>query len=97
MEEGINYEDLSSDTAASPAPPPCPDGKQEAIEDPWHSRVLDVHRWSDHPEIIRVVTQVWDTHFQHLKDEKGRTGPKPKRSFLHQLRKRSLWTTDCLS
>ena len=33
-----------------------------------------------------MVTQVWDTHFQHLKDEKGRTGPKPKRSFLHQLR-----------
>lgn len=33
-----------------------------------------------------MVTLVWDTHFQHLKDEKGRTGPKPKRSFLHQLR-----------
>lgn len=33
-----------------------------------------------------MVTQVWDTHFQHLKDEKGRTGPKPKRSFPHQLR-----------
>ena len=23
----------------------------DEIEDPWHSRPIDVHRWSDHPEV----------------------------------------------
>lgn len=27
--------------------------------DPHHSRPLDVHRWSDHPEVNRVVAEVW--------------------------------------
>lgn len=36
------------------------------IEDPWHSRPLDVHRWSDHPEVGKVVDRVWD---DYLPDE----------------------------
>lgn len=27
--------------------------------DPWHSKPLDVHRWSDHPEINKLVDDLW--------------------------------------
>ena len=30
------------------------------IEDPWHSRPIDVHRWSAHPEVVQFVDRVWD-------------------------------------
>ena len=30
------------------------------IEDPWHSRPIDVHRWSDHPEVAELVDRIWD-------------------------------------
>jgi hypothetical protein len=85
MEEGIKDEDLSTNTPHDPPPHGGPGTSRQKIEDPWHSRILDVHRWSDHPEIIRVVTQIWDAHFQHLHEE-GRSGPRPKRSYPHQLR-----------
>ena len=26
---------------------------------PWHSKPLDVHRWSDHPEINKLVNDLW--------------------------------------
>ncbi len=26
------------------------------IENPWHSRPIDVHRWSDHPEVAGLKT-----------------------------------------
>ena len=29
--------------------------------DPWHSKPLDVHKWSDHPEINRLVDDLWVT------------------------------------
>ncbi|MBN8630158.1 MAG: hypothetical protein J0L76_04800 [Rhodobacterales bacterium] len=86
MEEVENHDEiLSTSSTTSCSPSDSPEREESPIEDPWHSRVLDVHRWSDHPEIIRVVTQVWDTHFQHLQEE-GRSGPKPKQDFRHQLR-----------
>ena len=54
------------------------------IDDPWHSRPIDVHRWSDHPEVVQFVDRVWD---QYLSEEvvKG-PGPKPKMAFRKQLR-----------
>ncbi len=30
------------------------------IENPWHSRPIDVHRWSDHPEVAELVDRIWD-------------------------------------
>ena len=27
---------------------------------PWHSRPIDVHRWSDHPEVKELVDKIWD-------------------------------------
>lgn len=65
------------------APPPPPNTK---ILDPWHSRPIDVHRWSEHPEVKGMVKTIWDAHFSDYGDETKRTGPKPKTSFRHQLR-----------
>jgi hypothetical protein len=30
------------------------------IENPRYSRPLDVHRWSDHPEVKALVEEVWE-------------------------------------
>jgi|GEM_PF-1611795 len=30
------------------------------IENPRHSRPIDVHRWSDHPEVKALVEHIWD-------------------------------------
>ena len=54
------------------------------IHDPWHSRPLDVHRWSDHPEARRVVEEVWGKHFS---GQGGvARGPKQKTSDKDQLK-----------
>ena len=29
------------------------------IENPWHSRPLDVHRCSDHSEVGELVEKIW--------------------------------------
>lgn len=60
------------------APPP--------IEDPWYSRPLDVHRWSDHPEVKELVDTVWDVHFLDMERGASAPGPRPKTSFRYQLR-----------
>ncbi|MFC6637036.1 hypothetical protein GV827_16805 [Sulfitobacter sp. JBTF-M27] len=55
-----------------------------AILDPFHSRPIDVHRWSQHPEVGAWVDQLWDEVF---KDMQGpRPGPKPKTPFRTQLK-----------
>lgn len=61
------------------APPP-------PIEDPWYSRPLDVHRWSDHPEVKGLVTAVWEAHFSDMERAASAPGPRPKTSFKYQLR-----------
>lgn len=53
------------------------------IENPWHSRPIDVHRWSDHPEVAGLCDRIWG---EHLGELAGHTGPKPKTDFRHQLR-----------
>jgi hypothetical protein len=54
------------------------------IEDPWHSRPIDVHKWSDHPAVVQFVDRVWD---EYLPEEViGGRGPKPKMAFRKQLR-----------
>ena len=30
------------------------------IENPWHSRPIDVHRWSDHAEVAGLCDRIWD-------------------------------------
>ena len=51
----------------------------EEIEDPWHSRPIDVHRWSDHPEVVQFVDRVWDDYLP--KEVVNGPGPKPKMAF----------------
>ncbi len=55
-----------------------------AILDPWYSRPLDVHRWSEHPEVAEIVEQIWQAHFQDMDGVKP--GPKPKTPFKEQLK-----------
>lgn len=55
-----------------------------AILDPLHSRPIDVHRWSDHPEVGDWVEQIWNEHFGDM--ERSRPGPKPKTPFRTQLK-----------
>ncbi len=43
------------------------------IEDPWHSRPIDVHRWSDHPEVAELVDRIWDD-LQHGMDFESSLG-----------------------
>ncbi len=55
------------------------------IENPWHSRPLDVHRWSEHPEVKSLVDKIWDEYVEETVPEKG-PGPKPKLAYRKQLR-----------
>ncbi|NIZ63510.1 hypothetical protein DL239_21370, partial [Sedimentitalea sp. CY04] len=54
------------------------------IEDPWHSRPIDVHRWSEHPEVKEFVGRIWDKYLPA--EVVGKSGPKPKMAFRKQLR-----------
>ncbi len=60
------------------------------IQDPMHSRPIDVHRWSDHPEVKALVENLWEGYLPEEITGKaggnGRTGPKPKQSYKKQLR-----------
>ena len=55
-----------------------------AITDPWHSRPIDVHRWSDHPEAKKVVEKVWSKYFPTPTGTSR--GPKQKTSDKDQLK-----------
>lgn len=62
------------------------DASHSSIEDPWHSRPLDVHRWSEHAELKSLVLAIWDTNFSDLERSVPVSGPRPKRKFKEQLR-----------
>ncbi|MDO6505194.1 hypothetical protein Q4525_19835 [Shimia thalassica] len=53
------------------------------IQNPWHSRPIDVHGWSDHPEVKGLVDRIWDGFPGEKIAEYGR-GPKPKLGFRKQ-------------
>ena len=51
--------------------------KKDKIYQPKHSRPIDVHRWSDHPEVVKLVEELWSgSALDNLLSNKG---PKPKR------------------
>ena len=60
------------------------------IDNPNHSRPLDVHRWSDHPEVKALVEKLWGEHQLGTSSAeqggKPRTGPKPATPTIKQLR-----------
>jgi len=43
-----------------------------------HSRTLDVHVWSEHPEINVLVNEVWSRFWKEETEVKPKRGPKPK-------------------
>ena len=47
------------------------------IENPRHSRPIDVHRWSDHPEVKGLVDRIWEGFLGEAISERAR-GPKPR-------------------
>lgn len=68
---------------------------QEQLE---HSRLLDVHRWSEHPEINSFYTGIWDRYFYHKFEPSGK-GNRPKKHPKYQLKVLLLdlyvaWKTD---
>jgi len=68
------------------------------IANPWRSRPIDVHRWSEHPEAASLVDRLWAAYFQDF-DQPHRSGPKPKTSFKNQFKVLILdlfvaWKTD---
>ena len=43
-----------------------------------HSRALDVHIWSDHPELNLLVNELWSAYFSDDLSINKKRGPKPK-------------------
>lgn len=69
------------------------------IENPWHSRPIDVHRWSEHKEVGPLVARLWHDHFSDFEGSPSRSGPKPKSTYKSQFRALLLdlyvaWKTD---
>jgi hypothetical protein len=51
------------------------------------SRPLDVHRWSDHPQVHALIDELWLEHFPDYDAVlAGRRGPKPKARLKDQFR-----------
>ena len=48
----------------------------EVIANPLYSRPIDVHRWSDHPEVKDLVGTIWETYLPEELTRKKKTGPK---------------------
>ena len=55
-----------------------------AILDPTYSLPLDLHRWSDHPEVAAIVEGIWAAHFTDM--AVNRPGPKPRTPVKDQLK-----------
>lgn len=51
-----------------------------------HSRQLDVHRWSDYPEIKTWVNQFWDKHLAASFKKQTNKGNKPKKTTREMFR-----------
>ena len=59
------------------------------INNPRFSRPIDVHRWSEHPEVKGMVDVIWQDYLPvelTEKEDKRGPGPRPKTSYKKQLR-----------
>ena len=54
--------------------------------DRWHSEPLDVHTWSDHPEIKVLCDELYDAAGICTLESKGKGNRKPKRTVKESLR-----------
>ena len=51
-----------------------------------YSRPLDVHRWSDHPEVNQFVNKIWNKYLEHHFKTSGGVGKRPKSSLKKQFK-----------
>ena len=51
-----------------------------------HSRPLDVHRWSDYPEVDEWVGRFWQEHLAQYFDNAGGAGRKPKQTARNMFK-----------
>ncbi|MDC1052784.1 hypothetical protein OAQ63_02285 [Planktomarina temperata] len=54
--------------------------------DRWHSEPLDVHTWSDHPEIKKLCNDLYDAAGLTSVESKGKGNRNPKRTVKESLR-----------
>ena len=54
--------------------------------DRWHSEPLDVHTWSDHPEIKALCDELYDAAGLTSLESEGKGNRKPKRTVKESLR-----------
>ena len=54
--------------------------------DRWHSEPLDVHTWSDHPEIKALCDELYDSAGITSLESKGKGNHKPKQTVKESLR-----------
>ena len=54
--------------------------------DRWNSEPLDVHTWSDHPEIKALCDELYDAAGLTSLESKGKGNRKPKRTVKESLR-----------
>ena len=54
--------------------------------DRWHSEPLDVHTWSDHPEIKKLCNDLYDDAGLTSLESKGKGNRNPKRTVKESLR-----------
>ena len=51
---------------------------------PCHSRPLDTHRWSNHPEATKIRDDIWNQYFNEVFPPRGkgnRAKSEPKKQF----------------
>ena len=51
-----------------------------------YSRPLDVHRWSDHPEVNQFVNKIWNEYLEHHFKTSSGVGKRPKSSLKKQFK-----------
>ena len=78
-------------TTASPKNPsgyvvPVDERWAKVVRDMDNSRPLDVHRWSEHPEVHALIANLWERYFQDMWPDTGRPGKRPLGDHKRQLR-----------
>ncbi len=63
-----NGTDKDTALASKTIPPAAVEADSDDL-DPFHSRMLDVHTWSDHPEVNAFIKEIYDAHFSGGKTE----------------------------
>lgn len=76
---------MATEPALNPEEPGTSGVQQLKAHSPYHSRPLDRHRWSDHPEVHGLIDALWDRYFTAFAPSAYRPGRRsltdPKRQL----------------